>query len=110
MRIEVKNEFPFILFLSVIRVLLIVMGMGGTGRVALSFGLSIAVVPLLGLILNYTPWGIRLYPILLTLLVFTILLSVITIYRRNKLSLENGLVVYLNIRTVKWGSLSRLVI
>ena len=28
-------------------------------RLALSIGLSIAIVPLLALILNYTPWGIR---------------------------------------------------
>ncbi|GGP19017.1 hypothetical protein GCM10007981_01000 [Thermocladium modestius] len=33
-------------------------------RLALSIGLSLAVEPLLGLILNYTPWGIRLDPIL----------------------------------------------
>ena len=33
----------------------------GIERVALSFGLSIAVVPLIGLGLNYTPWGIRTY-------------------------------------------------
>jgi uncharacterized membrane protein len=33
-------------------------------RIALSFGLSIAVVPLIGLGLNYTEWGIRLTPIL----------------------------------------------
>ena len=77
-------------------------------RVALSFGLSITVVPLLGLILNYTPWGIRLYPILLTLLVFTILLSVIAFYRRNKLSFEKRFGVTLNLETIKWGSFSRL--
>ena len=35
-------------------------GMDAVERVALSFGLSIAVVPLIGLILKYTPWGIRL--------------------------------------------------
>ncbi|OPX87360.1 MAG: hypothetical protein A4E54_01716 [Pelotomaculum sp. PtaB.Bin117] len=77
-------------------------------RVALSFGLSIAVVPLLGLILNYTPWGIRLYSILLTLLVFTILLFVIAIYRRNKLSVEKRFVVSFNADTIKWSNLSRL--
>jgi uncharacterized membrane protein len=38
--------------------------MGGIERIALSFGMSLAVVPLLGLILNYTPWGIRLESIL----------------------------------------------
>ena len=33
---------------------------GGIERVALSFGLSIATVPLIGLVLNYTPLGITL--------------------------------------------------
>jgi len=46
-------------------------------RVALSFGLSIAVVPLIGLILNYTPWGIRLYPILVSLTGFIVVMSII---------------------------------
>jgi uncharacterized membrane protein len=31
----------------------------GMERIALSFGLSIALVPLIGLALNYTPWGIQ---------------------------------------------------
>jgi uncharacterized membrane protein len=39
----------------------------GIERTALSFGLSIAVVPLIGLGLNYTPWSIRLVPILICL-------------------------------------------
>ncbi|VUT27841.1 MAG: hypothetical protein SYNGOMJ08_00393 [Candidatus Syntrophoarchaeum sp. GoM_oil] len=54
-------------------------------RIALSFGLSIAIVPLLGLILNYTPFGIRLIPILITVSSFTILLSVFAYMRRRKL-------------------------
>ena len=41
--------------------------LNGIERLALSFGLSIVVVPLIGLILNYTPWGISLYPILVSL-------------------------------------------
>ena len=40
-------------------------------------GLIIAVVPLLGLALNYTPFGIRLVPILVVLSVFTVSLVVI---------------------------------
>ena len=32
-------------------------------RIALSLGMSLALVPIVGLILNYTPWGIRLAPI-----------------------------------------------
>jgi uncharacterized membrane protein len=46
----------------------------GIERLALSLGLSIAVVPLIGLGLNYTPWGIRLIPILVSLSVFTFLM------------------------------------
>lgn len=57
----------------------------GIERLALSFGLSIAVVPLLGLGLNYTPWGIRLIPILYTLVFFTLGMCAITIIRRSNL-------------------------
>jgi len=40
-------------------------------RLALSIGLSLAVVPLIGLLLNYTPWGITLTPIMVSLALFT---------------------------------------
>ena len=52
-------------------------------RLALSFGLSIAIVPLIGLALNYTPWGIRLTPILISLTAFNVLFSLLAIYRRR---------------------------
>lgn len=54
-------------------------------RIALSFGLSIAVIPLLGLILNFT-FGIRLIPILATICIYTISLIFVAEYRRRKLS------------------------
>ena len=53
-------------------------------RLALSFGLSIAIVPLIGLALNYTPWGIRLIPILVSLTVFNLAFGILAIYRRAK--------------------------
>ncbi len=53
-------------------------------RIALSFGLSIAIVPLIGLALNYTPWGIRLIPILVSLTVFNLIFSAAAIYRRYR--------------------------
>ena len=65
----------------------------GIERVALSFGLSIAVVPLIGLGLNYTPWGIRLIPILASLSIFTIGMCVIAIIRRNILPEEDAFYV-----------------
>jgi len=60
-------------------------GLGALERVALSVGLSIAAVPLLGLALNYTPWGIRLAPVVLTLYTFTILLATVALARRARL-------------------------
>ncbi|HPC28222.1 MAG TPA: DUF1616 domain-containing protein, partial [Candidatus Methanomethylicus sp.] len=39
---------------------------------ALSIGLSLALVPLTGLVLNYTPWGIRLDPIVVSLSLLTV--------------------------------------
>jgi len=53
-------------------------------RVALSFGLSIAVTPLIGLALNYTPFGIRLVPILLSLSFFNILFCFLAEWRRTR--------------------------
>lgn len=55
------------------------------GRIALSFGLSIAVVSILGLILNFT-FGIRLISILMVLCIYTIVLVFATIYKRRELS------------------------
>ena len=54
----------------------------GIERVALSFGTSIAIVPLLGLILNFTPWGIRLVPVLLIVSGFTVVATGIAARRR----------------------------
>lgn len=45
-------------------------------RFALSVGVSLAVVPLIGLVLNYTPWGIRLAPITASLGAFTVISSI----------------------------------
>lgn len=60
----------------------------GIERAALSFGTSIAVVPLLGLILNYTPFGIRLYPVYATIAGFTLIMSTAAVQRRRALPEE----------------------
>lgn len=57
-------------------------------RIALSFGLSIAVVPLIGLVLNFTPWGIRLEPIVVSLTYFTLMMILAAHYRRSLLPTE----------------------
>jgi len=65
----------------------------GIERIALSFGLSIAVVPLIGLALNYTPWGIRLDPVLTSLVIFTLAMCTAAQYRRAALPEEERFVV-----------------
>ncbi|MCZ7383832.1 MAG: DUF1616 domain-containing protein [Candidatus Methanoperedens sp.] len=60
----------------------------GIERIALSFGLSIAIVPLIGLGLNFTPWGIRFGPIITSLILFTLSLLIIANFRRLELPPE----------------------
>jgi uncharacterized membrane protein len=60
-------------------------------RVALSFGLSIAIVPLIGLALNYTPWGIRLDSIAVFLVAFSLVIGLIAQFRRRELPEESRL-------------------
>ncbi len=57
-------------------------------RIALGFGMSLALVPIVGLILNYTPWGIRLAPITLSLLALTIICATAAIFREYQNTTE----------------------
>ncbi|MDG6982727.1 MAG: DUF1616 domain-containing protein [Nitrososphaerota archaeon] len=52
-------------------------------RLALSIGLSLALVPLVGLLLNYTPWGIRLEPIVISLSILGVGLALVAAYRKE---------------------------
>ncbi|WP_226042370.1 DUF1616 domain-containing protein [Natrinema sp. DC36] len=63
-------------------------GIDGLERVALSFGLSIAIVPLIGLVLNFTPWGIRLVPIAVSVSGFTLVSAAVAAGRRRELPVE----------------------
>ena len=54
----------------------------GLERLALSIGLSLAIVPLVGLILNYTPWGITLTPIMLSLAFFAEAMGVVAFVKK----------------------------
>jgi hypothetical protein len=59
-------------------------------RFALSVGLSLAMVPLIGLLLNYTPWGIRLTPIVISLTVLTVGLAMVALARQYRASSERS--------------------
>jgi len=51
-------------------------------RFALSIGLSLALVPLTGLVLNYTPFGIRLLPVAISLAGVTLALLSVAVRRK----------------------------
>lgn len=53
---------------------------------ALSIGLSLAITPLIGLLLNYTPWGIRLDPIVISLTTFTLTMAMLAAHRKFTIS------------------------
>lgn len=82
--------------------------LGSIERVALSSVLSIAVVAGIGVILNYTVWGIRLYPILVALTVFVLATSIIAWVRRWRLAEEERLTVNFAWRLGYWRGQSRL--
>ncbi len=56
----------------------------GIERATLSFGLSVAITPLIGLALNYTPYGIKLIPILISLSAFSVIMIFIAFIRRSR--------------------------
>jgi len=72
-------------------------------RLALSLGLSIAVVPLIGLGLNYSPWGIRLSPILAFVTLFIVLAAGVATYRRLTLPSDEAIAIRVNLALPKWS-------
>jgi hypothetical protein len=58
-------------------------------RLALSLGMSLVLTPLVGLILNYTPWGIRLTPVTLSLLAFTVVFAAAAVLREFQTTHNN---------------------
>ena len=103
---------PFMLFFpghALVTALFPQMGdLDGIERVALSFGLSIAVTILIGLVLNYTPLGISLYSILLSLAVFILVASAIAYFRRRRLPVEDRFSVSFKIALPRWAGLSNM--
>jgi uncharacterized membrane protein len=77
-------------------------------RLALSFGLSIAIVPLIGLVLNYTPWGIKLYPILISVSLFIIVTAAVAYFRHWKLPEADRLHFALGIHLPHWAGMTKL--
>jgi uncharacterized membrane protein len=66
-------------------------------RIALGIGISIAIVPLIGIILNYSPWGITLQPLILSLETVILILGIIAIIRWYHTSPEKRYIPIINI-------------
>ena|SRR3989442_1677499 len=75
---------------------------GWVERIALSMGLSIAVVPLLGLFLSFTPWGIKLAPIVITIGSFTMIVELVAYGRRMQLPAADRLAATIVIEFDGW--------
>jgi uncharacterized membrane protein len=62
----------------------------GIERAVISLGLSIAIVPIMGLVLNYTIWGIQEITLLTSLSIFILLMCAIAYHRRSLLPEEEA--------------------
>ena len=76
----------------------------GIERLGLSLGLSIAVLPLMGLVLNYTPFGITLLTTLFSATCFMAGSTAVAYYRRGRLPPENRFVLGLQLDLKEWRS------
>jgi len=70
-------------------------------RIALSFGLSIAITPLIGLLLNYT-WEISLVPLLGSISLFIFVFSGLAFYRRRTIPMEEVFHIEFEINPPDW--------
>lgn len=77
-------------------------------RMVFSVGLSIVVLPVSGLVLNYTPWGIEPFPILVSIFLFILITSSIAWYRQRELPEPERLSFTLEIRLSGWKDMSGL--
>ncbi len=59
-------------------------------RIALSVGLSAAITPVLGLILNFTPFGIRLIPLVIILSSFIVIFTILTYLKLKNIPEAEG--------------------
>jgi uncharacterized membrane protein len=109
--VRVILGFPFILFFSGYVTLSALYptktGMIPTHRLMLSFALSIAIVPLLLLLLNFTSWGIRQNPVLFTIAGYTFVLSVIAWVRWQFKPAVERFTIDIHFRKPQWNGFGK---
>ncbi len=55
--------------------------LGGVERVVFSLGLSMAISLLVGVVLNFNPWGISTYPVLISVTLFVVITALVAWFR-----------------------------
>ena len=78
--------------------------MDGIERVALSAGISVAIVGLIGFGLNYSPWGIKLEPVLYSISAFILVTLAVALIRRGRTRGANGFTTEITLGLPSWGS------
>ena len=105
--VRIVFGLPFVLFFPGYSLILALFPrkdrLGNIERIALSFGLSIAVVPLIGLILNYTPLGITLYSTLYSITGFIFAMSLIAWIRLRRLGYLERFNIEFEIKKPTWS-------
>jgi uncharacterized membrane protein len=80
---------------------------GTIERIALSFGVSIAILPIIGLVLNFTPWGIKLMPALVSVTAFTVMAAIVGFIREQALPVERRFHISKASHLEGWQSMRR---
>jgi uncharacterized membrane protein len=73
-------------------------------RIVLSLGLSFSVVPLIGLMLNYSPWGVRIESVFTALYGFLVIISTIAFLRRRKVEDSERIHIRFTLKMPGWGA------
>lgn len=82
--------------------------LSGVERIAFSFGLSLTAIALIGLALNYMPFGIQLYSIMFSIEGFVLVVSAIAELRRSRLHEDERFLIVLELHPVSWKSKLKL--
>jgi uncharacterized membrane protein len=77
-------------------------------RISISFALSIAVLSVMALLLDRLPWGITLWPIVIFLVGFSLLMTVFSLIRRSRLTEEERFSIPVGEIWTWWKELSKL--
>ena len=75
-------------------------------RIAFSIGLSIAVAVIIGVVLNFTPWGITLYPLLISFTTLIVIMGLVAWYRSLQSYKELSITVDINLS--QWQEMAGL--